>query len=154
MESESARMSTSAEARFRIQAQPDTNRAVKVIDLDSAIDRDIKRLIAEIDGADLVLMLVSAGGNAAAAAVIGEACSASRVMTHAVITRAAAATDAAPAANARPFFMDIPPSTRQAVLPLRFRSRFESPAQLPFHALEDPSNCGQVAARSVNIRVI
>jgi hypothetical protein len=95
MESESARMSTAAEARFRIQAQPDTNRAVKVIDLDSATERDITRLIAEIDGADLVLMLVSAGGNAAAAAVIGAACSARRVMTHTVIVRAGAATDEA-----------------------------------------------------------
>jgi ribosomal protein L11 len=93
MESESARMSTAAEARFRIQTPPDTNRAVKVIDLDSATDRDIKRLIAEIDGADLVLMLVSAGGNAEAAATIGEACSARRVMTHTVIVRAASATD-------------------------------------------------------------
>ena len=93
--SESARMSTAAEARFRIQTPPDTNRAVKVIDLDSATDRDIKRLIAEIDGADLVLMLVSAGGNAEAAATIGEACSARRVMTHTVIVRAASATDAA-----------------------------------------------------------
>ena len=72
-------MSSAAEARFRIQSPPDTNRAVKVIDLDSATDRDIKRLIAEIDGADLVLMLVSAGGNAEAAATIGEACSAKRV---------------------------------------------------------------------------
>jgi bisphosphoglycerate-independent phosphoglycerate mutase (AlkP superfamily) len=95
MQSESARMSTAAEARFRIQSPPDTNRAVKVIDLDSATDRDIKRLIAEIDGADLVLMLVSAGGNAEAAATIGEACSARRVMTHTVIVRAASATDEA-----------------------------------------------------------
>ena len=95
MQSESARMSTAAEARFRIQTPPDTNRAVKVIDLDSATDRDIKRLIAEIDGADLVLMLVSAGGNAEAAATIGEACSARRVMTHTVIVRAASATDEA-----------------------------------------------------------
>ena len=95
MESESARMSTAAEARFRIQTPPDTNRAVKVIDLDSATDRDIKRLIAEIEGADLVLMLVSAGGNAAAAATIGEACSARRVMTHTVIVGAASATDEA-----------------------------------------------------------
>lgn len=93
--SESARMSTAAEARFRIQTPPDTNRAVKVIDLDSATDRDIKRLIPEIDGADLVLMLVSAGGNAEAAATIGEACSARRVMTHTVIVRAASATDEA-----------------------------------------------------------
>ena len=95
MQSESARMSTAAEARFRIQTPPDTNRAVKVIDLDSATDRDIKRLIAEIDGADLVLMLVSAGANAEAAATIGEACSARRVMTHTVIVRAASATDEA-----------------------------------------------------------
>ena len=95
MQSESARMSTAAEARFRIQTPPDTNRAVKVIDLDSATDRDIKRLIAEIDGADLVLMLVSAGGNEEAAATIGEACSARRVMTHTVIVRAASATDEA-----------------------------------------------------------
>ena len=95
MLSESARMSTAAEARFRVQTPPDTNRAVKVIDLDSATDRDIKRLIAEIDGADLVLMLISAGGNAEAAATIGEACSARRVMTHTVIVRAASATDEA-----------------------------------------------------------
>jgi hypothetical protein len=95
MESESARMSTAAEARFRIQAQPETNRAVKVIDLDSATGRDIERLIADVDGADLVLMLVSAGGQAAAAATIGEACSARRVMTHTVIVRAASATDEA-----------------------------------------------------------
>ena len=88
-------MSTAAEARFRIQTPPDTNRAVKVIDLDSATDRDIKRLVAEIDGTDLVLMLVSAGGNAEAAATIGDACSARRVMTHTVIVRAASATDGA-----------------------------------------------------------
>jgi bisphosphoglycerate-independent phosphoglycerate mutase (AlkP superfamily) len=93
--SESARMSTAAEARFRIQGPPATGRAVKVIDLDSATGSDVTRLVAEIDRADLVLMLVSAGGNAEAAAVIGEACSAHRVMTHSVIVRAAAASDAA-----------------------------------------------------------
>ena len=93
--SESARMSSAAEARFRIQSPPDTNRAVKVIDLDSATGPEVTRLISDVDGADLVLMLVSAGGNAEAAAVIGEACSARRVMTHTVIVRAAAATDAA-----------------------------------------------------------
>jgi hypothetical protein len=95
MQSESARMSTAAEARFRIQAPPDTHRVVKVIDLDAATDRDIARLIADVDEADLVLMLVSAGGNADAAATIGRACSARRVMTHTVVVRAAAATDEA-----------------------------------------------------------
>ena len=95
MVSESTRMSTAAEARFRIQAPPETRRAVKVIDLDAATKDDVTRLIAEVGDADLVLMLVSAGGNADAAAAIGEACSARRVMTHTVIVRASAATDEA-----------------------------------------------------------
>ena len=95
MQSDSARMSSAAEARFRIQSPPPTNRAVKVIDLDSATGRDVERLIADVDGADLVLMLVSAGGDGQAAAPIGRACSAKRVMTHTVIVRASAATDAA-----------------------------------------------------------
>jgi hypothetical protein len=95
MESESARMSSAAEARFRIQSPPPTNRAIKVIDLDSAGARDIERLIADVEGADLVLMLVSAGGDSKAAADIGRACSAKRVMTHTVIVRASAVSDAA-----------------------------------------------------------
>jgi hypothetical protein len=95
MQSESARMSSAAEARFRIQSPPPTNRAVKVIDLDSATGGDVDRLIADVEDADLVLMLVSAGGDAQAAASIGRACSAKRVMTHTVIVRASAATDAA-----------------------------------------------------------
>jgi hypothetical protein len=95
MQSESARMSSAAEARFRIQSPPPTNRAVKVIDLDSATGRDLERLIADVDDADLVLMLVSAGGDAQAAASIGRACSAKRVMTHTMIVRASAASDAA-----------------------------------------------------------
>jgi hypothetical protein len=93
--SSSARMNTATEARFRIQTPPDTHRAVKVIDLDAAMGRDVARFIGEVDGADLVLMLVSAGGNAQAAATIGEACSARRVMTHTVVVRAAAATEEA-----------------------------------------------------------
>jgi hypothetical protein len=95
MQSESARMSSVAEARFRIQSPPPTNRAVKVIDLDSATARDVERLLGDVDDADLVLMLVSAGNDAQAAAPIGRACSAKRVMTHTVIVRASAATDAA-----------------------------------------------------------
>ena len=95
MQSESARMSSASEARFRIQSPPATNRAVKVIDLDSATALDVERLIADVDDADLVLMLVSAGADAEAAAAIGRACSEKRVMTHTVIVRAAAATDVA-----------------------------------------------------------
>jgi hypothetical protein len=95
MQSESARMSTAAEARFRIQSPPDTHRSVKVIDLDSATGRDVARLVADVDGADLALMLVGAGSDARAAAAIGQACSDRRVMTHTVIVRASKATDAA-----------------------------------------------------------
>jgi hypothetical protein len=95
MQSESTRMSTAAEARFRIQSPPDTNRKVRVIDLDTATNRDVDCLLREIDGADLVLMVVSAGGNAEAAATIGPVCSDWRVMTHAVIVRAESATDEA-----------------------------------------------------------
>jgi hypothetical protein len=95
MQSESARMTSAAEARFRIQSPPPTNRAVKVIDLDSATDRDIARLLEEVAEADLVLMLVSAGGDAELAATIGGVCSAKRVMTHTVIVQASAVSDAA-----------------------------------------------------------
>ena len=95
MLSESARVTTAAEARFRIQSPPATNRSVKVIDLDSATGRDVARLVGDLASADLVLMLVSAGADASAAATIGQACSDRRVMTHTVIVRASKATDAA-----------------------------------------------------------
>ena len=110
MQSESARMSSAAETRFRIQSPPPTNRAVKVIDLDSATGRDVDRLIADVDDADLELMLVSAGADAQAAALIGRACCAKRVMTHTVIVRASAVSDAALAktlAQVRPWSLMV-----------------------------------------------
>jgi len=110
MQSESARMSSAAEARFRIQSPPPTNRAVKVIDLDSATDGDVDRLLAEVGEADLVLMLMSAGADAESAAIIGRACSAKRVMTHTVIVRASAVNDAALAktlAQVRPWSLMV-----------------------------------------------
>jgi len=88
-------MSSAAETRFRIQSPPDTNRSVKVIDLDTATDGDIARLIDDLGSADLALMLVSAGADAGAAARVGRACSDRHVMTHTVIVQAAKATDAA-----------------------------------------------------------
>jgi hypothetical protein len=93
--SESARMSSAAEARFRIQAPPPTNRAVRAIDLDAASDTDVMSLIGDIDRADLVLMVVRAGGNTTAVSAIGTACSDLRVMTHTVVIRDAAASEAA-----------------------------------------------------------
>jgi hypothetical protein len=95
MLSESARMSSAAEARFRIQATIPTARAVKVISLDSASDREIAKLVEEVPTADLVVMVASAGADAHAAAIIGEACSVQRVMTTTLVVRAASATDEA-----------------------------------------------------------
>jgi hypothetical protein len=135
MTSESARMSSTAEAKFRIEAPNSSPRAVKVIALDAASERVVKDLaqaswqrasfltasafssaprqgepfsmggwlndlagrtkdlIAEVDSADLVVMVASAGENAAAAAIIGEACNVKRVMTTALILGGASSSD-------------------------------------------------------------
>ena len=90
--SESARMSSAAEARFRIQSPPPTNRAIKVIDLDAASDADV---MCEIPDADLVMLVVRAGGNTAAVSAIGTVCSDLRVMTHTVVIRDNSASEAA-----------------------------------------------------------
>ena len=95
MESESARMSSAAEARFRIQAQPPTARVVMVIALPPTDDRERARLADGIAGADLVVMVVSAGADARAAATIGRACSDRRVMTTTIVIRDHATTDEA-----------------------------------------------------------
>ena len=78
--------------QFRIQAQPATGRVIRTINLDTANEHEVARLVSDVTDADLVLMIVGAGNNAHAAAIIGEACSARRVMTHTVILRAAQAT--------------------------------------------------------------
>jgi hypothetical protein len=80
---------------FRIQAQPPTGRVVRTINLDTANEHDVAQLLADVADADLVVMIVGAGSDAHAAATIGEACSARRVMTHTAIVRAAHATDEA-----------------------------------------------------------
>jgi hypothetical protein len=135
MDSESARMSSAAEARFRIDAPNSKPRAVKVIALDAPSERIVKDLaqlpwqsatfltasafsgappkggrfsvggwlndlagrtkdlVDEVESADLVVMVTTAGENAAAAAIIGEACSLKRVMTTALILGGAHSTD-------------------------------------------------------------
>ena len=145
--SESARATTAAEARFRINDPNSQPRAVKVIALDAASEKlvdDIakdnwnraafftasafaeapaqgagfsmkgwlsdlagrtKDLIAEIDSADLVVMVASAGASAEAASIIGEACWLRKVMTTALVVGSAAQSDAALAktlSNLRP----------------------------------------------------
>jgi len=135
MDSESARMSSAAEAKFRIDRPNSLARAVKVIALDAPSERVVKALagapwqgatfltasafsgapqkgarfsmggwlndlagrtkdlVDEVASADLVVMVASAGENAAAAAIIGEACNLRRVMTTALILGSAATSD-------------------------------------------------------------
>jgi hypothetical protein len=135
MLSESARMTSRAEARYRIDAPNSQPRAVKVIALDLASEPVVKRLaqlpwnrasfltasafaparpdafsmpgwlsdlagrtkdlIDEIASADLVVMIATAGENARVGSLIGEACSARRVMTTGLVLGTAAASDAA-----------------------------------------------------------
>jgi hypothetical protein len=135
MESESARMSSAAEARFRIDTPNSQPRAVKVIALDAKSERVVKDLAAapwqrasfltassfsgaprrgepfsmggwlndlagrtkdlidEINSADLVVMVATAGESAAAAAIIGEACNVKHVMTTALVLGGADSSD-------------------------------------------------------------
>ena len=135
MDSESARMSSAAEARFRIDRPNSQPRAVKVIALDAPSERIVKALAAapwqgasfltasafsgaprkrerfsfdgwlndlagrtknlvdEVDTADLVVMVATAGEHAAAAALIGEACAVKHVMTTALILGGADSSD-------------------------------------------------------------
>jgi hypothetical protein len=88
-------MSSAAEARFRIQTPNPTSRVVKVISLDTAGDHEIARLVDEVPTADLVVMIASAGADAHAAAIIGEACSLKRVMTTTLVVNTAAASEEA-----------------------------------------------------------
>lgn len=113
MVSESARMSSAAEARYRVQAPNSKQRIVKIIALDPASEDTVRRLAAaswnqasfysaatftrnlteEVAAADLVVMVATPGGHASAASQIGEACSARRVMTTALIVGASSAPD-------------------------------------------------------------
>jgi hypothetical protein len=116
MPSESARMNSSAEARFRVPTPAAVARVVKVIALDSACDAIVARLaerswggatffpasaardrsgraIDDIAAGDLVVMLAAAGADVPAAAAIGRACSDRRVHTATFVVRTALATD-------------------------------------------------------------
>jgi hypothetical protein len=127
-------MSTTAEARFRIDAPNSRPRLVKVIALDPASEGLVKHLaerqwntasfftasafagappgrgfsmqgwlsdlagrtkdlVDEVNGADLVVMVATAGESVQAAALIGEACSLKRVNTTGLILGGASATD-------------------------------------------------------------
>lgn len=124
--SESARASSAAEARYRINAPNSRPRAIKIVALDRQSEGVVKRLaeqatfsnatfltvpegpvpsgkpfsmtgwlgdlaghtkdlLKEIEGADQVIMIATAGEPLDAASVIGEACSVKRIMTTALI---------------------------------------------------------------------
>jgi hypothetical protein len=115
MLSESARMSSAAEAAFRVQAPNSRPRAVKVVALDDESEGVVRRLAAgswnqagfftaelftqnlneEVAAADLVVMVAGPGGGADAARLIGRACSDRRIMTTALIVGSAAASEEA-----------------------------------------------------------
>ena len=121
--SESARMSSAAEARFRVQAPNSTPRVSKVIALDAAGEAVVRRLAGgawehatflvavspdgalrdlagqvrsvtdEVETADLVVLVAGPGGHAETASRIGQACSHHRVMTTGFIVGATSASD-------------------------------------------------------------
>ncbi|MBV9969154.1 MAG: hypothetical protein JO228_04150 [Xanthobacteraceae bacterium] len=134
MLSESARMASATEARYRIDAPNSKLKRVKVIALDrpsETIVKDLARkawhgasfftassfasepasgsfsmqgwlsdlagrtksLVDEVDTADLVVMVATAGENVPAAALIGEACSLKRITTTGLILGASSASD-------------------------------------------------------------
>jgi hypothetical protein len=137
MLSESARVTTAEEARFRIDAPNSKPRAIKVIALDRSAESAVKRLaelpwngatfltasafaaaphdgadfsmqgwlndlagrakslVGEVESADLVVMVATAGADAHAASIIGEACSLKRVNTTALVVGSDAASDEA-----------------------------------------------------------
>ena len=117
MLTESARTSTAAEARFRIQAANSKSRAIAVVALDGPSESVVRRLakaswsraafftasssagtrdvMNEIDTADLIVMVATPGAEMPAASMIGEACRLKRVMTTTLIVGAAAASDEA-----------------------------------------------------------
>jgi hypothetical protein len=106
-------MSSAAEARFRIQTPPPTERAVTVIPLDPGSEHLVATLaegtwsgvtflpasaVADLAAdvtADLVVMVVAAGTDGGGAAIIGEACSNRRVPTATFVIRGASASEAA-----------------------------------------------------------
>ena len=117
MLTESARMSSAAEARFRVQTANSKPRAITVVALDAPSETVIRRLakaswnraafltasslagtsdvMNEVDAADLVVMVATPGANMHAVSMIGETCSLKRVMTTALIVGAASASDEA-----------------------------------------------------------
>jgi hypothetical protein len=115
MLSESTRMTSAAEARFRVQAPNSLPRVLKVVALDATGEGIVRHLALgawkhatffsaatftrnleqEVASADLVIFVAGPGGAARDVEVIGRACSDRRVMTTALVVGAGAASDEA-----------------------------------------------------------
>ena len=118
MMSESARMSSAAEARFRINRPNSRPRAIKVVALDRRAEplvhalaadewngaafysaaelvAEPRRLAEQVDAADLVVMVATAGEAVPVVAEIGAACSRRRVTTTGLIVASADTPDEA-----------------------------------------------------------
>jgi hypothetical protein len=123
MISESARATSAAEARFRVQAPNSRPRALTVVALDRSAETIVRRLaganwrhttfvlaasgtdaLTDLHGgplsaeemvqhADLVVLVAGPGGRAQAASMVGEACSRRRVMTTGCFVGAASAPE-------------------------------------------------------------
>lgn len=146
MQSESARATTAAESRYRIDAPNSQPRSVMVVALDRPSESVVKRLaqlpwtrasfftasafasakpqsgagfsmqgwlsdlagrtkdlVDEVAAADLVVMMASAGEDAQAASLIGEACQLRHVMTTALVLGGSQTAGEATSAQLRPF---------------------------------------------------
>ena len=118
MLSESARMSSATEARFRVPAPASVARIVNVVALEPACDDVLARLserswngvsffpasavadrnqelVETVANGDLVIMVAAAGADASTAALVGRACSDRRVHTAAFVLRDASTSDEA-----------------------------------------------------------
>jgi hypothetical protein len=123
MMSESARMNSAAEARFRVQTPNSLPRSIRVIALDEAGEEAVTRLAGaawmqatfltaastggalhdlrghvrtvedEVKASDLVVFVAGPGGRAHAVSRIGEACSLERVTTTGLIVGAGSASE-------------------------------------------------------------
>ena len=112
-----ASAATAAEARYRIDARPQTPRSSRIVGLDagaSSVVRELAgqpwlnarfvclpgtlRLGEELADADFVLMIATANDGAAAASAIGDACARRGIMTAGIVLNGSGANDAAVAA--------------------------------------------------------
>jgi hypothetical protein len=113
MPSESARVNSAAEARFRVPGATLAPRAVAIVALDAASEEVVARLaqaswnearfltassshlLDEVATADLVVMVATPGTEVPIVPAIGAACSARRIMTTALVTGSESAPEEA-----------------------------------------------------------